>query len=720
LAQATYLPITGYLDRFSRRPSETITAFVSLRTPGSYDVELVEVVSGDPNPDGPGMRFRRLPQVFKQQFEGVFQPIEPGSFGKAPSPPRSTARPTTWTLLFHSARYEHSQVLLSDEGPGGAITLRVSENGVAAQISEGGASAVVVLAASLQARRWYRIWLSIDPGSGKAVLGIVDQDNSPCTVSATAPALPACETVMVARSSSSSNSEIFDGKIEAPAILGGFCASWEDWLELPGLPVDGVWDFAVDIDTSRMHDAGPGGFHGKLVNLPTRGVIGTRWTGREHAWRHAPGEYAAIHFHNDDIDDCRWSPSFEFVVPDELQSGAYAFHLTCADGEDWIPFYVLPQNDGPHSPVAFLAPTFTYTAYANSGWNNRSDECRARAADWKASDYSQSRYPIYGRSTYDKHDDGSGVCLSSRLRPIPSMRPGFLSYFDEHGSGLRHYPADTHILAWLHSKSISFDVVTDEDLHEQGASLLAPYKLVITGTHPEYHTEQTLDGLHDYVNDGGRLAYLGGNGFYWKVARAASLPHVLEIRRAEGGIRTWAAEPGEYYHQLDGNLGGLWRRSRRPPQELVSIGFTAQGPYASGHYRRTEASYEPRFSWVMDGVPDEFGDYGLSGGGAAGFELDRTDATLGTPEGTAVLARSTNLPAGFAPAHEEMLTEAIPLSGGTVADIVRADMIYRENSRGGAVFSVGSITFCGSLWDGKAFQGPVSRILENIVCRLTR
>ena len=34
--------------------------------------------------------------------------------------------------------------------------------------------------------------------------------------------------------------------------------------------------------------------------------------------------------------------------------------------------------------------------------------------------------------------------------------------------------------------------------------------------------------------------YLGGNGFYWRVAAHQDLPGVLEVRRAEGGIRTWA------------------------------------------------------------------------------------------------------------------------------------------------------------------------------------
>jgi N,N-dimethylformamidase len=39
-------------------------------------------------------------------------------------------------------------------------------------------------------------------------------------------------------------------------------------------------------------------------------------------------------------------------------------------------------------------------------------------------------------------------------------------------------------------------------------------------------------------------------------------------------------------------------------------------------------------------VPEVFGDTGLSGGGAASFELDRADWRLGTPRNAVILARS--------------------------------------------------------------------------------
>ena len=168
---------------------------------------------------------------------------------------------------------------------------------------------------------------------------------------------------------------------------------------------------------------------------------------------------------------------------------------------------------------------------------------------------------------------------------------------------------------------------------------------------------------------------------------------------------------------LDGALGGMWRRGRRPPQQLVGIGFAAQGLYEATYYRRTEASRDPQCAWIFDGIDgDIIGDYGLSAGGAAGFELDRTDRSLGTPDNAVVLARSENPPASMTLVFEDFLSPGRTLTGELPDDLIRADMIYFATPEGGEIFSAGSITFCGSLWRN-GFEGPVSQLLYNVVKR---
>ena len=152
---------------------------------------------------------------------------------------------------------------------------------------------------------------------------------------------------------------------------------------------------------------------------------------------------------------------------------------------------------------------------------------------------------------------------------------------------------------------------------------------------------------------------------------------------------------------------------------LVGVGFSCQAAFEGTHYRRLPASHEPRFAWMFDGMNENvIGDYGLSGGGAAGFELDRTDPMLGTPDGTVILAQSENPLPSFLTVTEELLSPTHTINGEKVADLSRGELVYFDTPSGGAVFSVGSITFCGSLWRN-GFEGPISQLLENVVRRFS-
>lgn len=717
------LPITGYLDRFSHRPGEEFTVYVGLRRPGPYRVRLVRVVSGDPNPAGPGMRLDDLSSVFEQRFEGINQPIRLGSHALTPPlPARDPRAPVTYTALVWPGVTPDGQAVLHEDGAAGGVTLSVGASGATLEI--GGVTLRTL--EPLYRRRWYRVWAALDLATGRALVGQTAlETGQTVTRLAFVPGLraPAGGAVVLAARDPVAPHAHFTGKLEDPTILTGYVPGWSGALnpaEITPARLIASWDFSREMSSQSVIDHGPAGRHGALANLPTRAMTGARWAGHEMCWRNAPREYAAIHFHADDLGDCGWRPSFTWTVPDDLPSGAYAFELSCAEGLDRLPFYVPPPKGVARAPIAFLASTFTYQAYANHARGMDQANYARRVADWGAVPANPDAYPLYGRSMYNAHLDDSGIAFSSRRRPVLTMRPGFVTF--DHatgGSGLRHYGADTHLLAWLDAKGIACDIITDEDLDDEGGDLLRPYRAILTGSHPEYHTPGTLDALFAYTRSGGRLAYLGGNGFYWRVARDKTMPWAIELRRGEGGIRTWAAEPGEYYHQLDGQYGGLWRRNRRPPQMLAGVGFSAQGAFESSYYRVLPAAREPRFAWLFDGVEGEIiGDYGLSGGGAAGFELDRADTDLGTQYDAVILARSENPPASFFTVHEEVLSGRRTITGETPEALLRAEIVYFEPPGGGAVFSVGSITFLGSLWRN-GWEGPISRLLKNVIGRFS-
>jgi N,N-dimethylformamidase len=712
------VPLIGYIDRFSARPGERIAVKVSSRLDRPYQADLVRIIHADPNPAGPGIKLEEIPADFAGAYASRFQPVHLGSCGVvAPAAPVTLPDPCTIVVRVQPWLLDgRPQAVLAMEGgpvlfvAGDGARLEVADRRVqvAAPMLKGRWYELRVIAAAGQLRlhqtALQRSWGISDSGSAEmpGKLGTLKK----LTFGAAATAQPALYE--------NPYRDFFNGRLEDPAILHGIhqgatpiepdeaeCLAW--------------WDFSMEISTDRIVDRGPYGLHGHLRNLPTRAVRGSRWTGKEISWRHLPRDYAAIHFHEDDLYDCGWETDFTVDIPAGMASGVYAVRLRSGDIEDIVPLYVLPPMAGPAAPIAFLAATFTYQIYGNHQRGNVDDALRKRQADWRAHPWNADQHPEYGASCYNKHPDGSGICYSSLRRPLLTMRPGYVTFFDTRGSGVRHFPADTHLIDWLGVKGFAFDVITDHDLDREGPALLHPYRVVVTGSHPEYHTPNTLDALQDYVDGGGRLAYLGGNGFYWRVATSPTIPDVLEIRRAESGVRTWAAEPGEYFHALDGGYGGLWRRNGRPPQMLCGVGFSAQGLFEGSYYRRMPGAADPRAAWIFEGIEDQIiGDFGLSGGGAAGFELDRADFDLGTAPNALILARSERHQSHFGAVPEELLSHLATLGGERPESLIRAEIVYFDTAAGGAVFSTGSITFCGSLSHNN-YDNNISRMLENVL-----
>jgi N,N-dimethylformamidase len=297
------------------------------------------------------------------------------------------------------------------------------------------------------------------------------------------------------------------------------------------------------------------------------------------------------------------------------------------------------------------------------------------------------------------------------------MRPKAQGVLGGDGSSLWQLNADLHTTDWLEANGYEFDCVTDEDLHYEGLAAVSPYRVLLTGTHPEYWSKAMWEACDAYKRAGGRLMYMGANGWYWRIAYHPTKPGVMEVRRGEGGIRTWAAEPGEYYHSFTGEYGGLWRRQGLPPQMMAGTGFSAQGFDVSSYYRRQPGSFDDRAKFIFAGIGDDelIGDFGLIGGGAAGLELDRADALLGTPPNALVLASSEDHTDIYMVVCEELLTNT-PGMSGQESPLVRADLVFYETPAGGAVFSVSSIAWAGSLSHNN-YQNNVSRITSNVLER---
>jgi len=711
-------------------PDESIDFMVS-SAHLEYHVEIVRLIHGDTNPLGPGFKEVVVDSSVAGDYPGRVQEIKTGSSIEIPDAPalkpdRSFTL-AAWILATMPGVGIQGLISTWNEADHAGYGLVLDETG-AVSLWLGGETEVVRVSSDkpLNPGVWYQIAASFDAERGEVTLiqrpspiWPLDPSHVTQTSQVQIPAVRHSNGLLIIGAIGAVNH--FNGKIDSPLLLNralmtdeiqAFTSGSIDFDSDPALIAR--WDFSQEISSSLVIDRGPNGLHGTAINLPTRGVTGHNWSGDEVNHRHSPGEYGAIHFHSDDLDDVGWEVSFSWLVPANLKSGVYATRLTCGDDEDYLPFVVRPPRSTATAKIAYLISTFTYLAYANEHVPPEPVELYPFLdRDAHLDEY---RYIAENKlhSMYDVHADGSGVCYASWKRPMVNTRPKatFRIYSSPERLG-----TDLYLVDWLENFGFDYDAIADEQIHEEGIDILQHYNVLVTGCHPEYWTAPMMAALDGYITAGGRVMYLGGNGFYWVTGVDPERPHVIEIRRWRG-TETWEASPGEYHLSTTGELGGLWRNRNRAPQKLLGVGFTSQGNDFSRPYVRQPESHDPRAAFIFEGIEDEtIGDFQslMLRHGAAGYEIDRADRALGTPPHALVLATA----AGFSNSYQHVIEEVLSTDeaqGGPVDPLVRADIVFFEGPQGGAVFSVGSIAWLGAL-SFNHHQNNVSRMTRNVLTR---
>ena len=669
------------------------------------------------------------------RHSGAHQQTRPGSFGYS-EPVASLIGPRGFTLSiwFWVAHHESDMTLLSqnwDEDEAGFQVVLTAAGHVAFMHRSGEESSKVQTTASVKSGIWHGLAVSIDGAAGTVELLLTEKSRTQGirqlehrSVAAQLPSFPTAKarlglgSKVDERGESTADADTFEGKIDRPRI---WMTSMESALMFEALtdrdlgsapsiewlfgPAAGPSDNADFVPNQRSKVASL-----TLVNRPEVCVTGHQWTGESTDVRLAPEEWSALRLHADDLADAAWETTFSLPVPETVKSGIYAVELLCGQETDIIPVFVRPSQEATESEILYVAPTLTYLAYGNDRQHAHVDfgdmaDAQPRGAyeEWV------DAHSEFGSSLYDLHPDGSGWSYSSALRPLGNVRPDYLSWITGHP---RHFSGDLAIVSWLRHMGSPFDVATDHDVHKYGASLLERYKVVVTGSHPEYVSLEMLDAFDAYIGHNGRLMYLGGNGFYWVTAVAPN--GSIEVRRGHAGSRAWESLPGEDVLSLTLEPGGLWRHRGRGPNALVGVGFAAQGwtggaPYVIANDVPSHI-HELVFGELKPG--SHVGDFGGLGG-AAGDEVDRFDLSLGSPANSVVLASSARLSDGFQPAVEDHPTLTPRLGGSTNRD-VRADMTYVKHEDGGAVFAVGSINW-GSCLPVNQFDNDIANISANVL-----
>ena len=218
---------------------------------------------------------------------------------------------------------------------------------------------------------------------------------------------------------------------------------------------------------------------------------------------------------------------------------------------------------------------------------------------------------------------------------------------------------------------MAYDFYADEQLHSDVLNLDA-YRVLVLSTHPEYWTETMYRRVKSWVFErGGRLMYLGGNGINCAVEYLAGGTAMRCLNQWPDGLES------RFHAHVESEAN------------LLGVVFTDAGAMTSAPFEVVAPDH-----WVFAGTGLKRGDlFGTKilhqryGDGASGHETDKISPS--SPKNVELLARGLN-----------------PDEGG-------AHMVYFGTPGGGAVFSVGSITYPSAL----LCEDACSKITRNVLKR---
>ena len=363
----------------------------------------------------------------------------------------------------------------------------------------------------------------------------------------------------------------------------------------------------------------------------------------------------------------------------------YLWAKTASGREFSFPWVVAPAT--PQSKVAVLACTNTWNAYNNFGGRS----------NYVIADRLPERPVVNARQEMERFQNplpfGVWRPRDQEYAPLSFDRPEPHNHFLESGNAADpvrgrvqcgQAPGEWRLLAWLEREGYSYDLYAEAQLHD-GSLPLDQYPVLMLPVHPEYWTREMYLRVKKWVFEkGGRLMYLGGNGLNCEVTltKDGAMRCLTHLHSVQGEMGGDVDQPGV---KLDSRM----HRTLESEASLLGVVCTSEGIMTSAPYRVLDEAH-----WVFRGTGlrngDLFGEKTLHErvpGGASGHETDKRSTR--SPANTQLLAKGTN-----------------PDNGG-------AEVVYHEPAGGGAVFSVGSITWVSAL----LVDDNVSRITRNVLDR---
>lgn len=706
------MKIQAYFEEWSLLPGDDVRMAIST-THEQLHATLEKITSG-PNQDA---EFARPIAGLDEVVPGVLQPTAVGSYAELPLGdavgPDFSVHTYIWPTV---AQWSDAQTIWSLDGFG----IAVAENRLRVHSRE----QHIDLGLHVQSATWYSLLVRVRGGDSGSIVDVDLIQTSGLPAAATHQSATV-EVDTTARASTmllaavgvdeiGAPKQAYNGKIETPSVYRRHLGEGDARAVREGSdPVapDLAWDFTRDLVSDDLFEVAGRTQNGTVRNGAERAVTGHNWTGMIDDFTVAPEQYAAIQFHSDEMIDANWSYNLEFALPDDLDSGVYAVRLEAGDDVDHYPLFVRSRTA--KADVLLIFPTNTYLAYGNDRFASGDlSDLMGHERIVSPDEQFLNAHDEFGKSCYDVHTDGTPVRYSSRRRPLVNVRPQYPNWLT---GTYRHLAVDLLLLEWLERSPFTYHVATDEDVHLSGGELLAGYTVVVTGSHPEYWTDVALTALDRRLRSGGKLMYLGGNGFYWVTTHDPARPWRIEVRRDNSALRAWDAPVGERNHVHTGEPGGIWRFRGRSPNRIAGVAFATEGWSQAQGFVRTPESYDEPVKRFFAGIDDELlGDFGYILGGAAGDECDRFNPVYGSPPQTVVLASATGFGPEYVCVNEEVLIPRPNQDGPSIPDVVRADMVYIPVHGGGEVFSASSIAYAGAIaWND--FDNNIATLTNNVL-----
>lgn len=400
----------------------------------------------------------------------------------------------------------------------------------------------------------------------------------------------------------------------------------------------------------------------------------------------------------------KWNPSLKYKLNENLKPGLYGLEVKNSKGEVFTAPMVISSaklSRSKKSKILVLANTNTWTSY--NIWGGRS---RYRNYEDTGPSFSQH---VQSRSLKKKFIETVKEVLK-RLSPklfeyLIKLRNKEVKYLDwcyfllslkrpYTNTGLNEgkpkQPFNNHlaagewrVLAWLEREGISYDYISDRELHNN-SNVLDGYKGLVLSTHCEYWSKEMLRNLLDnHRNNKLWIINLSGNAIYREVEFPDKDCQKLKNPNFQKKEPLISQTLGIYYPDIQFDFRTCAPFKVVSPDSWVFEGCEVKKKSTFGNHSLNTMVFEKSNFFHMGSVLPE---KPLKGEGASGWEMDKKYPGFNEKE-FLLIAKGEN-----------------PRGG--------ADMILKDtgNERGG-VFNASSITFGGSL----LIDEKCSQIVKNVI-----